>query len=55
MNNDNYEYEYEYEYEYGEIGTFCKLLKIEKTIVYAFNYVSLSRSIIKEGLRGFLS
>jgi len=39
---------------YGEIGTFCKSLKI-KTIVYAFNNVLLNWTTAKEGLRGFLS
>jgi len=27
---------------YGEMGSFCKSLKIEKTIAYAFNNVSLN-------------
>jgi len=40
---------------YGEIGSFYKSLKIEKTIAYTFNNVLLNCSIIKEGVRGFLS
>jgi len=42
-------------YEYGEMGSFCKSLKVKKTIAYIFNNVLLNWSIIKEGLRGFLS
>jgi len=37
------------------MGGFCKSLKIEKTIAYAFNNVLLNWSITKEGLNGFLS
>jgi len=33
------------------MGSFCKSLKIEKTIAYAFNNVLLNWSITKEGLR----
>ena len=36
------------------MGSFCKSLKIEKTIAYAFNNVSLNWSITK-GARGFQS
>jgi len=36
------------------MGSFCKSMKIEKTIAYAFNNVLLNWSITKEGLRGFL-
>jgi len=43
MNNNN---------SYGEMGSFCKSLKIEKTIAYTFNNVLLNWSITKEGLRG---
>jgi len=45
MNNNNY----------GEMGSFCKSLKIEKAITYAFNNALLNWSISKEGLRGILS
>jgi len=40
---------------YGEMGSFYKSLKVEKTVAYVFTNVLLNWSIIKEGLRGLLS
>jgi len=37
------------------MGSFCKSLKIKKTIAYVFNNILLNWSIIKGGLRGFLT
>jgi len=45
-----------YVYEYGEMGSFWKSLKIEKTITYALTIFCWTEvAITKEGPRGFLS
>jgi len=40
-------------YEYGKMDSFCKSLKIKKTIAYAFNNVLLNWSITKKVWKAF--